>query len=45
MSPAIDLPNKYAYVLKTLWLTGLYAPMIPIVVLIALLGLTLNYFL
>lgn len=42
--PEISLPGKYAYVLKTLLLTALYAPMIPAVVLIALMGMVLNYF-
>lgn len=43
LGPAIDLPSKYAYILKIVWLTGLYAPLVPIVSVIAVLGLGLNY--
>jgi hypothetical protein len=40
----IELPNKYAYILKTLWLTALYAPLIPVVVGVSMVGLILFYF-
>lgn len=43
LGPVIDLPSKYAYILKIVWLTGLYAPLVPIVVIIAAVGLALNY--
>jgi hypothetical protein len=43
LGPAIDLPSKYAYILKIIWLTGLYAPLVPIVSVVAVLGLGLNY--
>lgn len=39
----IDLHNKYAYILKTLWLTAIYSPLIPIVVGVSALGLLLFY--
>lgn len=44
LGPEVDMPNKYAYILKTLWLTALYAPLIPIVVVISMFGIILNYF-
>lgn len=43
LGPTIDLPSKYAYILKIVWLTGLYAPLVPIVSVMAFLGLGLNY--
>ncbi len=43
LGPAVDLPSKYAYILKIVWLTGLYAPLVPIVTVVAALGLSLNY--
>lgn len=42
--PEISLPAKYAYILKLLLLTALYAPMFPVVVPVTLVGLILNYF-
>lgn len=39
----IDLPYKYSYVLKTIWLTAFYAPLVPIVVPISAGGLFLYY--
>jgi hypothetical protein len=41
--PLPEIPYKYAYILKTLWLTAFYAPLVPIVVPISVLGLGLNY--
>lgn len=41
--PEISLPAKYAYILKVLLLTALYAPMFPVVVLVALVGMIFNY--
>jgi hypothetical protein len=43
--PSLNMPRRYAYILKTLWLTALYAPTIPIVVGISILGLLLFYLL
>jgi hypothetical protein len=43
IGPAVDLPSKYAYILKIVWLTGLYAPLVPIVSVVAVLGLGMNY--
>jgi hypothetical protein len=37
------MPKRYSYILKTLLLTALYAPMIPIVVAISLIGLAFFY--
>ena len=42
--PCIDLPHKYAYILKTLLLTALYATVAPIVIAISMIGLILFYF-
>lgn len=42
--PPINMPIKFAYILKTLLLTSLYAPIAPIVVPIGLIGLILAYF-
>jgi hypothetical protein len=43
LGPIIDVPSKYAYILKIVWLTGFYAPLVPIVIAIAAAGLMLNY--
>ena len=43
--PLVNMPRRYAYILKTLLLTALYSPSIPIVIPIGLLGVTLAYFL
>jgi hypothetical protein len=43
LGPAVDLPSKYAYILKIVWLTGLYAPLVPLVTVVAVLGISLNY--
>lgn len=43
IGPVIDFPSKYAYILKIVWLAGFYAPLVPIVVIIAVIGLILNY--
>jgi hypothetical protein len=40
----IDFPVKYAYVIRTVWLTCFYAPFSPIIVPISILGLILFYF-
>ena len=41
--PTMQLPYKYAYVFKTIWLTAFYAPVCPIVVPISIFGLLINY--
>ena len=41
----INLPKRYAYALKTLILTALYAPAVPVVVPVALIGMIIFYFL
>jgi hypothetical protein len=38
------LHEKYSYIIKTIWLTAFYAPFVPIVVPISIIGLVLNYF-
>lgn len=43
--PPAEIPYKYAYVFKTIWLTALYTPLVPIVVPISVAGLAINYFL
>jgi uncharacterized membrane protein len=39
-----DIPAKYAYMIKTFWLTCFYGPFVPIVVFVSLAGLTIFYF-
>jgi hypothetical protein len=34
---------KYSYIIKTLWLTSFYAPFVPIVVPLSIVGLIFNY--
>jgi hypothetical protein len=41
--PPAEIPYKYAFVFKTIWLAAFYAPLVPIVVPISILGLGLNY--
>lgn len=41
--PIVEIPYKYAYVFKTIWLTAFYAPLAPVVVPISAVGLLLNY--
>lgn len=41
----INMPKRYAYLLKTLLLTALYAPAVPVVVPVALIGVIIFYFL
>lgn len=41
--PQPSLPEKYSYIIKTLWLTAFYAPFTPIVVPISIIGLVFNY--
>lgn len=43
-APIPEIPYKYAYLFKTLWLTAFYAPLTPVVVPISAFGLILNYF-
>lgn len=38
-----DIPEKYAYLIKLYWLTCFYAPFVPIVSFISLIGLVLFY--
>jgi len=38
-----SIPFKYAYIVKTIWLTCFYAPFVPIVTVISLLGLIFYY--
>lgn len=40
---SVDFPVKYAYVIKTVWLTCFFAPFVPIVVPISILGLVIFY--
>lgn len=40
----VDFPVKYAYVIRTLWLTCFYAPFAPVVVPISMFGLIFFYF-
>lgn len=42
-APVPEIPYKYAYLFKTLWLTAFYAPLAPVVVPISAFGLILNY--
>ena len=42
--PNPNIPYKYSYVIKTLWLTAFYAPLVPVVVPISIIGLFINYF-
>lgn len=44
MLPQPVLPEKYSYIIKTIWLTAFYAPFTPVVVPISILGLIINYF-
>ena len=41
--PEAEIPYKYAYIFKTIWLTAFYAPLAPIVVPVGIVGLILNY--
>jgi len=41
--PPIDIAQNYANVLKTIWVTAFYAPVLPIGVPLAVLGLFLSY--
>ena len=43
--PMAEIPYKYAYIFKTIWLTAFYAPLAPLVVPISIFGLILNYIL
>jgi hypothetical protein len=38
-----DMPYKYAYILKTLWLTAFYTSFVPFCAFYSFLGLILNY--
>jgi hypothetical protein len=38
------MPYKYAYVIKTLWLTAFYTSFVPFSAFYTLLGLIINYF-
>ncbi len=40
----VDFPVKYAYVIRTVWLTCFYAPFVPLVVPISIFGLIFFYF-
>ena len=40
----VDFPVKYAYVIRTIWLTCFYAPFVPVVVPISIFGLIFFYF-
>ena len=40
--PAAEIPYKYAYIFKTIWLTAFYAPLAPLVVPISIFGLVFN---
>lgn len=42
--PEPFLPEKYSYIIKTVWLTAFYAPFTPVVVPISIIGLIINYF-
>jgi hypothetical protein len=37
------MPYKYGYILKTIWLTAFYAPFVPVVVPLSMIGLGINY--
>ena len=41
--PDSEIPFKYAYVVRTLWLTFFFAPFVPLVALFSLAGLGLFY--
>lgn len=43
-TPLPDMPYKYAYALKTLWLTGFYTSFVPFSAFYTFFGLILNYF-
>lgn len=40
----VDFPVKYAYIIRTVWLTCFYAPFAPIIVPISIFGLIFFYF-
>lgn len=42
--PEPYLPEKYSYIIKTVWLTAFYAPFTPVVVPISIVGMIINYF-
>ena len=42
--PIPDMPYKYGYILKTLWLTAFYSSFVPLSSVYSLIGLILNYF-
>ena len=42
--PSANFSVQYAYVVKTVWLTCFYAPFVPVVVPISIVGLTIFYF-
>jgi hypothetical protein len=43
--PPTRIPEKYIYIIRTIWLSAFYAPLVPIVVPISIIGLIINYFL
>jgi len=43
--PPFDASAKYSAYIKTMWMTALFAPLIPVVIAISLVGLTLRYWL
>ena len=40
--PEAEIAYKYGYIFKTIWLTAFYAPLVPIVVPVSIVGLTIN---
>jgi hypothetical protein len=38
-----EISNKYAFLIKSMWVTGFYAPLLPILLLIAIGGLAFMY--
>lgn len=43
-TPLPDIPYKYSYILKTLWLTAFYTSFVPFSAFYTFIGLVLNYF-
>ena len=42
-NPEGEIPYKYSYIMKTIWLTAFYSPLVPIVVPVSIAGLIFNY--
>lgn len=42
--PSCEIPFKYAFIVRTLWLTFFFAPFVPIVTIFSLVGIVMYYY-